>query len=155
MLSFTLGREPETRRSLVTSETERTPGLRTWGQTSPAFSLGGCPAFCLPCACARGLLPNRNSIAVRYYENKKKYIVIIIGFVFLSSKPEVKNTLFEECDQRRRENLEMKKYGRRGTERNQTKRNQRYQKNRNRGKSFSSTKNSFLNHLLRDLKFKQ
>lgn len=72
---------------------------------------------------ARGLLPNRNFIAVRYYENKKKYIVIIIGFVFfLSSKPEVKNTLFEECDQRRRENLEMKKYEQK--KRNRTKPNE-------------------------------
>lgn len=50
VLSFIIGREPESKSSLVTFETEKTPGLRPWGQTSPAFSLGGCPAFCLPCA---------------------------------------------------------------------------------------------------------
>lgn len=45
----------------------------------------------------------------------------------------------------------MKKHKRKGIKRNQTKPNPEDQER----KSVSSTKNSFLNHLLRDLKFKQ
>lgn len=45
----------------------------------------------------------------------------------------------------------MKKHERKGIKRNQTKRDPEDQER----KSVSSTKNSFLNHLLRDLKFKQ
>lgn len=59
----------------------------------PSFSL--LPALCpVPPASASGL-PNRNCIAARYCENKN---VHCYHYWFLSSKPEVKNTLFEECD---------------------------------------------------------
>lgn len=51
-------------------------------------------------------------------KEKKYMVIIIVFFFFLSSKPEVKNTLFEECDQRRKENLEMKEHERK---RNETK----------------------------------
>ena len=107
-------------------KTEKTPGLRLWGQVSPAFYQGGCPVpvFCLPCAsCQRPSKQIRYSCEVL---GKRKevhcYHYWFCFVLFLSSKPEVKNTLFEECGQRRKENLVMKRHGRKGTKRNQTQR---------------------------------
>lgn len=77
----------------------------------------------------------------------------------MSSKPEVKNTLFEECDQRKQNktkpNLEMKNHERKGTKQNEIQPINTLPEENEWRKSFSSTKNSYLNHLLPDLKFKQ
>lgn len=104
-------------------------------------------------------LPNRTGRAVRYYENKEEhcYHYWFCFVLFLSSKPEVKNTLFEERDQRRKRkpgNEEARKKRDR-TEPNETQPINATRRTGTEEKSFSSTENSSLNRLLRDLKFKQ
>lgn len=129
--------------SLMTFTTEKVPGCETLGQshtTAHSLLLPSLPTL---------MGPQAETVCLWGIMKTKMWIVFCCSYWFLSSKPEVKNTLsLKNVIREGKKNPEGK---------NKTKTNTdcEYATRRKTMEGFSSTKNSYINHLLQDLEFKQ